>query len=48
MGIRGSSQVEIQSGVQPGDLLISSNTATIADGQRVHASKLPQNKKPGA
>jgi HlyD family secretion protein len=48
LGIRGSTLVEIQSGLQPGELLISSNTASIADGQRVHSSKLSQNKKPRA
>ncbi|MGZ3241967.1 MAG: efflux RND transporter periplasmic adaptor subunit [Burkholderiaceae bacterium] len=45
LGVRGSSMVEILEGIQPGDSLISSNTANIADGQRVHARTLPQDKK---
>lgn len=45
LGVRGSSMVEILQGIQPSDVLISSNTANIADGQRVHARTLPQDKK---
>lgn len=47
LGVRGSDRVEILSGLQAGDLLISSNTANIAEGQRVHANVLPQQKKAG-
>lgn len=45
LGVRGTSMVEILSGVQPGDLLVSSNNASIADGQRVRATALPAIKK---
>jgi HlyD family secretion protein len=45
LGVRGSNLIEVTQGVKPGELVISSNTANIANGQRVHASTLPQVKK---
>jgi HlyD family secretion protein len=37
LGVRGSGKVEIISGLQQGDQVISANTTTLIEGQRVHA-----------
>lgn len=48
LGARGSDQIEILEGVQPGELLVSSAVANIAEGKRVHAIVLGRNGKPGS